>query len=232
MCGDVSSGRDIRRAKQMIPVVEKVARTVARKLPRHVPLDDLLGAGNLGLADAIRKLSDNDDDTHFEAYAVTRIRGEIYQELRRGDSLTRDQRALVRQAERGERKLGDRATECTDAEIAEAAGMSVKKYRSSRVLRHASCRVAIDSLYGNIEEGKPASDDILERKQLLNTVEREVVRLPDRLRLAVSTFYRDATLAEIGSELGVSEGRACQLRQQAVTKLRRRLAQQDWNVAA
>ena len=44
---------DDARARKMMPVVERIARKLARRLPSQVDVDDLVGAGNLGLADAI-----------------------------------------------------------------------------------------------------------------------------------------------------------------------------------
>jgi RNA polymerase sigma factor for flagellar operon FliA len=68
-----------------------VARFV-RRLPANVQRDDLLAAGTIGLMDALAK-HPGDRGPQFEWYARVRIRGAIFDELRRLDWLPRRTRA-------------------------------------------------------------------------------------------------------------------------------------------
>ena len=48
--------------------------------------------------------------------------------------------------------------------------------------------------------------------------------LPDRERVVVTKFYLEGrTLKEIGSELGVTESRACQIAKAGTSRMRQRL---------
>ncbi|MDR2537992.1 MAG: sigma-70 family RNA polymerase sigma factor, partial [Treponema sp.] len=67
--------------KQYAPLVKYVAGKVAVGMPHTVEFDDLVGYGNFGLLDAIDKF-DPHKGVKFKTYAVTRIRGAIFDELR------------------------------------------------------------------------------------------------------------------------------------------------------
>ena len=63
--------------KQYAPLVKYVAGKVAIGMPHNVEFDDLVGFGVFGLFDAIEKF-DPDKHVKFKTYAVTRIRGAIF----------------------------------------------------------------------------------------------------------------------------------------------------------
>lgn len=83
---------------QFLPLVERVAKRIARRLPRSVALDDLVGAGSLGLIDAVKRF-DPARAPSFSAYAELRIRGAILDHLRALDWLPRSMRASVNRGE-------------------------------------------------------------------------------------------------------------------------------------
>ncbi len=75
-----------------LPLVRRVVRQLARRLPANVQRDDLLAAGTFGLVDSLRR-NGGDGGAAFEWYARTRIRGAIVDELRSQDWLSRRARA-------------------------------------------------------------------------------------------------------------------------------------------
>lgn len=79
--------------KQYTPLVNQIAAAICRKVPRSVQKDDLVAAGMLGLWDAIRRHSG--DDEKFPWYAGIRIRGAIFDELRAQDWLPRHARWVL-----------------------------------------------------------------------------------------------------------------------------------------
>ncbi|WP_029421627.1 sigma-70 family RNA polymerase sigma factor [Alicyclobacillus macrosporangiidus] len=78
-------------------LVDRVAHQVKRRLPPHICLDDLRAAGMEGLWTAIRAYDPN-LAVPFDAYARVRIRGAIFDELRRMDEQSRYSRQRQRQA--------------------------------------------------------------------------------------------------------------------------------------
>jgi RNA polymerase sigma factor FliA len=64
-----------------LPIVRFIARRIHERLPPHVPIEDLYGAGVLGLLDAFGKF-DPSKQVQFRTYAQFRIRGAILDSLR------------------------------------------------------------------------------------------------------------------------------------------------------
>lgn len=82
---------DLELIKRYSPIVGKAASKLHAKLPKHVQREDLECAGMRGLWDAILAQR-RGDVADFEAYANLRIRGAMYDELRRADWATRNAR--------------------------------------------------------------------------------------------------------------------------------------------
>jgi len=114
--------------KQYAPLVKYVAGKVAVGMPNNVEFDDLVGYGVFGLIDAIDKF-DPDKNVKFKTYAVTRIRGAIFDELRLIDFVPRSVRQKTREIETTisslEAHLGRTASE---QEIAGALGIDEQEY--------------------------------------------------------------------------------------------------------
>lgn len=83
-----------RLVEQYAPLVKYVAGKVAVGMPHNVEFDDLVGYGVFGLFDAIEKF-DPEKHVKFKTYAVTRIRGAIFDELRSIDRGTQSDRKSV-----------------------------------------------------------------------------------------------------------------------------------------
>src|SRR4030095_4688046 len=68
-------------AAKFFPYIEKVARRLARRLPAHVEIDDLISSGVIGLMEAAERFDPERVD-RFEAFAEFRIRGAMLDDLR------------------------------------------------------------------------------------------------------------------------------------------------------
>ena len=106
------------------PLVKYVAGKVSMGMPQNIEFDDLVSYGIFGLLDAINKF-DPARGIKFNTYAMTRIRGAIFDELRSIDWIPRSIRQKAKQIEQViselENKLG-RTVE--DEEIAKELGVS------------------------------------------------------------------------------------------------------------
>jgi RNA polymerase sigma factor FliA len=191
---------------------------MVRSVPPHVELEDLVGAGSLGLVDAVDKFEPQ-RGVPFEGYAMLRIRGSILDGARTGDWAPRSVRHQVRELNRAisglQSQLGD---EPADEHVAAAMGTSVDNVRRMRIDRE---RVKLDPLYGMTGETLIESEDVKSRQLDLGAELTEVaVRVAQRMSaltgqhrtLAVLLFLERMSLAEAGRELGISETRVCQIR--------------------
>src|SRR5512136_3092478 len=91
-------------AERFFPYIEKVARRLARRLPAHVEIDDLISSGVIGLMEAAERFDPKRVD-RFEAFAEFRIRGAMLDDLRARDTLSRDMRRLSNELREATRKL-------------------------------------------------------------------------------------------------------------------------------
>jgi RNA polymerase sigma factor for flagellar operon FliA len=115
-------------AEEFRPLVQYIARKIHSRLPEFVRLDDLVQFGMLGLLDAINKF-DPDRDNKFKTYAEFRIRGAIFDGLRKTDLVPRSarevQKAIELAVKSAEVELGRKPAA---DEIAGQMGISVNEY--------------------------------------------------------------------------------------------------------
>ncbi len=217
------------RTAKMMMIVKRVAAKLARKLPRHVEIDDLLGAGALGLAAAMTRRGKM-TGREFEAFAEYRIRGAMLDELRRLDDLPRGARRWATQIARARRTVEGRTTAAaSDAEIATELGTDVEQLRTAlATIDTTRSRMQLSTTDADDDESVSAADTEAEhaddraiRAQLLGRLDDAISVLPERVRLVLSGIYvQGRTLKDLALMLGVTESRVCQIHGEAIGKLR------------
>jgi RNA polymerase sigma factor FliA len=223
--------------KQYAPLVKYVAGRVAVGMPNNVEFDDLVGFGVFGLIDAIEKY-DTEKNVKFKTYAVTRIRGAIFDELRLIDWVPRSVRQKTREVETTisslEAQLGRTAS---DQEIASAMGLDESEYMKVIQKISGTSIISLNDLwYSGDENDKVSIGDSIESPSSMNpdvmVVNEEIRRvivdaineLPEKeKKILVLYYYEDLTLKDIGRVLQVTESRVSQLHTKAVLHLRSKL---------
>ena len=232
----VATGREERDevVVKLLSLVRRVAFEMHKHLPAHVELDDLVGAGVLGLLDAVRKF-DAHRHVKIETYARHRIRGAILDSLRSLDTASRDMRHMNKKAERVYRQLEAQAGRpVDDAEMARALGLDLQKwYRTVQQLQ----TMDIDWLRPNQILDTPLPDvqdlpagnaenqvDLCYRREQRELLGRALEQLSERERTVITLYYeQDMTMKEISNQLGVDESRVSRLHSVAIAHLRSRL---------
>jgi RNA polymerase sigma factor for flagellar operon FliA len=168
----------------------------------------------------------------FDAFARRRVHGAMLDSLRELDWAPRSLRRLRRDVDTAIASLRQTLRrEPVEAEIARALNISVGEYEhvleQLRTLEVGSVRQleaptadggSLLELCVDPGEGAVAQ---LERKELREHLARAIQELPERERHIIALYYQEElTLAEIGEVIGVGESRVCQLRSQAVSRLR------------
>ena len=221
------------------PLVKYVAGRVATGLPQSVDQADLASYGVFGLIDAIEKF-EPERGFKFETYAIARIRGAIIDELRSYDWVPRSIRAKARSIERALSKLENELRRTpSDAELADELGYTEEELAATLSQISFVGIVALDEvLSGDRSEGATLGDTIADRagdplekyevEEMKHILADAINRMPERERLVLTLYYYEAlTLAEIGSVLGVTESRVCQIHTKAVLQLRSRILAQE-----
>lgn len=224
--------------KQYAPLVKYVAGKVAMGMPNNVEFDDLVGFGVFGLFDAIEKF-DPGKHVKFKTYAVTRIRGAIFDELRSIDWVPRSVRQKSREVEdtvRGlEASLGRAAT---DEEIAGGMHMEVKDFHQLMLKISGTSILSLNEVWYTGEDNdkisivesieSPSSlnpDTIVEKEEIKRVIIEAIHELPEKeKKVLILYYYEDLTLKEIGEVLAVTESRISQLHTKAIMRLRSRLS--------
>src|SRR5215218_10478641 len=125
------------------PLVKYVAGRLGSGLPAHVDEGDLVSYGLLGLIGAIERY-DPDREIKFETYAISRIKGQIIDELRGMDWVPRSVRSRAREIEKVHNRLEHRLRRTpTDEEIAEEMGISVEEFQEALLRISNSTVVAL-----------------------------------------------------------------------------------------
>ncbi|GHV11011.1 RNA polymerase sigma factor WhiG [Spirochaetia bacterium] len=223
--------------KQYAPLVKYVAGKVAVGMPHNVEFDDLVGFGVFGLLDAIDKF-DPDKNVKFKTYAVTRIRGAIFDELRSIDWVPRSVRQKTREVEDAigslEAQLGRTAS---DQEIASSMGLNEDDYLKTMMKISGTSILSLNDVWFSGDENDKVSigdsiespsslnpDVIVEKDEIKRVIVEAINELPDKeKKILVLYYYEDLTLKEIGQVLEVTESRVSQLHTKAITRLRSKL---------
>ena len=222
------------------PFVKYVAGRVMSGLPRHFDEDDLTSYGIIGLIDAIERF-EPDRNLRFETYAIPRIKGAIIDELRSIDWVPRSVRSKARAVEQAITHLETTLRRTpTESEVAEELQMSsadfhtaIRKISSSgimaldEVLRSGGGDRADRSTLGeSLPDRSFGPVDTFEAKESKQALLDAVEAMPERERAVLTMYYYDGmTLTEIGSVLGVTESRVCQIHTKALRQLRSTLAE-------
>jgi RNA polymerase sigma factor for flagellar operon FliA len=221
------------------PLVKYVAGRLGSGLPAHVDEGDLVSYGLLGLIGAIERY-DPARDVKFETYAMSRIKGQIIDELRSMDWVPRSVRARARHIERAIAELESRLGRApTDEEISKKLGITVEELEESLGEIGRSSIAALDELWtvqggggdavaliDTIEDERaPDPQGTLSVTEQKEALAHAIAGLPEREKLVVTLYYyEELTLREIGEVLGVTESRVSQLHTKAILRLKAHLA--------
>src|SRR5947208_10134194 len=118
-----------RLLNENLPEVRYIARRIHDRLPSHVPFEDLVHAGILGLIDAVDKF-DPHKNVQLKSYARFRIRGAILDSLRQMDWSPRNLRRQARRIEEINRELAAELGRApSEPELAARIGLSLSEFQ-------------------------------------------------------------------------------------------------------
>ncbi len=220
---------------EQMPQVRYIARHIHDRLPQHVPIEDLVHAGVLGLMDALTRY-DEGRQVQFKTYAKFRIRGAILDSLRELDWSPRDLRRKARQIEIASARLShERGRSPTEQELAAELGLTLDSFQ------HLLAELdGLDLGSFHIEGGdREHDDDLCEylpgnpeespyfltmKSELHAFLVRAIQELSEKEQQVLSLYYyEELTMKEAGAVLGVGESRVSQIHSLALLRLRTRL---------
>jgi len=216
-----------------LPFVESLARRVASSMPHSIELGDLVQDGMLGLIDAAFRF-DEARGIKFETFAERRVRGAMIDALRRDAwprGVRRQRRELEAAREELRRELG---AEPSLADLAARVGSDEARL-SRTIVRINTIESTSPLSAGENVDGanlptvlvpsEPISPDrAYEELEVRDRVRAAIASLPPRERKVIGMYYyAEATMKEIGEEIGVNESRVSQLHARAIQRLQKAL---------
>jgi len=213
-----------------IPFVEQLARRVAATMPHSIDIGDLVQDGVIGLIDAAHRF-DEARGIKFETFAERRIRGAMIDALRKDAwprGVRRQRRELEAAREELRRELGH---EPSLADLAAKIGSDEKRLGRTIVRINAIESTSPLANNENLDEStlptalipsEPEQpDEAYERQEIKERVCAAIASLPPREQKVIGLYYYgEATMKQIGAEIGVNESRVSQLHARAIRRLR------------
>jgi len=216
--------------KSFLPYIKYTASRLSWRLPPSLSEDDLISAGITGLLDALGRYDAS--ISKMSTYVEYRIKGAMLDLIDSSQFLPKHINKKIYEIkkiiEELEKKL-NRTPE--DLEIAESAGITLDEYYEIINESNKSKWLSLEMIDKNGEEASVCDyipdlqeyepDKVCENKDFLENLSKAIDKLPEKEKLMLSLYYyEELTMKEIAKVLGVTEGRVCQLHNQALIKIK------------
>lgn len=223
---DVSQTETLRVQKLMANcqgLVRSIAWKIHQRLPASVDLDDLIGFGQVGLAEAARDFEES-RGVNFTTYSYYRIRGAILDGLNKMTWFSR--------AEYNSGKYEHIANDviAVDASPADSFSNELSWFSSTT---NSLASVYLISQLGSgdhrapeqVDESSEQSRSRVENADLLSRMGRLVDELPEQQRSIVKSIYFDGlTIKAAGERVGISKAWASRVHKQTLEQLMHQLS--------
>jgi RNA polymerase sigma factor for flagellar operon FliA len=216
--------------KNFMPTIRYWAKHFHYQYHQVLDFEDLVMVGVIGLIDAMNKYK-KDKKNQFKTYAEFRIRGEIIDELRKQDWMTRSERTKQKKYKRAKKNLTEELGRSPTSEEVS----NVLHFKSRDMIRLEQYETG-DTIKPYVEGetvGQGLALSELENYTLKKTLSVMMDELPKTMRLIlVLKYFEDLNFHEISSVVNLSEGRICQLHAEALDMLKEFLENQKVDILA
>jgi RNA polymerase sigma factor for flagellar operon FliA len=200
-------------------LVRSLARQIHATLPRNIDLDDLIGYGQVGLAEAARAFNPA-VNVKFSTFAYYRIRGAIYDGLSKMAWFRQPSGSAARYERGSNAVLEDTASSAGEGSAAADAQWLAEVSRTLAVV-YLTSHAGADALADDEEDDPSASTvdhDLFDQLHML------IDKLPDEAASLVrGVYFEGLTLQEAGERLGISKSWASRLHSRVLERLGREL---------
>lgn len=201
------------------PLIRSIASQIRSRLSVNLEFEELVSYGRLGLLEAAERF-DYKLGVSFKTFAYYRIKGAIYDGLRKMEVITRRKDPRLKFEEAANQLIGNETTRRSAEprtlrdDIEEVRGVI-----SSLVPVYFLSNDALEQLSGP-QDGRSAEERAAfsQQKSMLRTAMQKLSN--NERELLQYYYYQDCTLEEAAAKLGLSKSWASRIHARALTKLK------------
>jgi RNA polymerase sigma factor for flagellar operon FliA len=222
---------------ESLPFIKYTAYRLSHRLPPQLSVEDLVSVGVIGLLDALQRYTEG--RVKLSTFTEYRIKGAMLDELRSHDWVPRSLKTKVSQIKKAHQQLERNLGRMPDEEeVAKHLGISLDEY--FKVLQNASSAVVysfedfsdrmheesdVDVVESIADRTGKSPLELLEDSSTRDALAQLIDGLPEKEKILLSLYYwEELTMKEIGKVLNLTEGRVCQLHNQALIRLKAQMS--------
>lgn len=213
--------------EQSIPMIRKVAKMTRNIYANHMEFDDVVSIGILCMIECFEQF-DVEKGLSFEAYAYTRIRFRIIDELGINGFIPRRIRQEAKIIHKAYDELANQLMrEPSDIELANYMNKDINELSRNYQEMAWSQLLSFEDMnesYGDkdlIDHKNLNPEQSFFKKEMTHQVTEALKKLTEKEQILISLYYyENCKLKEIGEIFDVSEARASQMHAQAIKKLK------------
>jgi RNA polymerase sigma factor for flagellar operon FliA len=217
------------RVRDALELVHAMALKIRASLHVTTPAEDLESFGNEGLLRAARSF-DESRGVPFRCWATLRIRGAILDGVRSSGVLPRRVYRRMKEIEAADAVQEALVEEDAARPPADAADADARLSRYVATMATAMALASRDSSTRDIEnvvDTTPSPEAQVARAELETAMRAAIAQIPEQEQHVVRRYYFDeASLDEIGKELGLSKSWTSRIHTRAVAAITRELTRQ------
>ncbi len=207
-------------------LVSRIAWHVHSRMSSSIEVADLIQIGMIALIEGARNFEERGVD--FAAYASTRIRGAMIDELRREAKISRsgiqNGKRIAHAKDQLSHSLGRPPL---PNEIADELGVDIFEYFELESSAAALKQESMDDAYSDYDiwfaDLSADPFDQLDRAKTSQRLAEAISELPERQAKVLQLYFiEELNLEEIGCIIGVGAARVCQIKQQALSSLKKK----------
>lgn len=226
-------GVEDRQIEEYLPMVCKIVNQIDLSSYTVIDRDDLISVGLMGLVDAMGRY-DPSQNNSFGNYARLRVKGAIYDELRRVGIVQPPQLKEVKRYSKCEQELEKKLMRLpSEEEICREMEINLndlkKIYDAIHILSTMSLEVLFsEKLLDSYSDGKEATAiSMVEKSELYDYLGRVISKLEGRKQLILQLYYlEELSIVNIAEILSLSRPRVSQLHRQALFELKKYLEEE------
>jgi RNA polymerase sigma factor for flagellar operon FliA len=217
--------------KNFMPTIRYWAKHYHYQYHQVLEFQDLVMVGIIGLIDAMNKYK-KDKKNQFKTYAEFRIRGEIIDELRKQDWMTRSERTKQKKYKRAKNYLTEELGRSpTSLEMSNI--LSLKNKDMIRMEQYETGDTIKQYIDGETQAPSSMMNSEFENYSLKKTLSVVLDELPHTMRLIITLkYFEDLNFQEISHIVNLSEGRICQLHAEAIDLLKKYIDNKNIDILA